>query len=51
MLGAIKERSATKLREHFALRGNAKAWEGLWLNMSRAACAGKLGIRDKRWVQ
>ncbi|OAA32857.1 hypothetical protein AAL_00322 [Moelleriella libera RCEF 2490] len=47
MLGAIKERSATKLREHFALRGNAKAWEGLWLDISRAAYAGKLLLRDK----
>lgn len=47
MVIAIKEQSTNVLREHFALRGNTRTWEDLWVTMVKAACAGKLGIHDK----
>lgn len=51
MVVAIKQQSADKLLEHFALRENLRAWEDLWETMLTAAYAGKLSFRVKPYFR
>ncbi|OAA32853.1 hypothetical protein AAL_00318 [Moelleriella libera RCEF 2490] len=44
---AITKQSPNVSWEHFALRGNIRAWEDLWVIMVKAAYARKLGLHIK----